>query len=74
VAIYVYTCSELEQISEESIVAYFGMLTVCLLKKSEMGGARGTYGRRKSLVRGFDGEIWRNHVEDRRKLKDNINP
>ena len=56
-AIYVYTYSELEQISEEPIVAYFRMLTVCLLKNSEMGGACGTYGRRNSLVRGFDSEI-----------------
>jgi len=57
VAIYVYTYSELEQISEEPIVVYFRMLTVCLLKNSEIGGACGTYGRRKYLVRGFDGEI-----------------
>ena len=56
-AIYVYTYSELEEISEEPIVAYFRMPTVCLLKNSEMGGACGTYGRWKSLVRGFDGEI-----------------
>jgi len=40
VAIYVYTrtYSELEQISEEPIVAYFRMLTVYLLKNREMSG------------------------------------